>query len=171
MTAWLRFAACGALALLPAVPQSGHDPARETPAGASVEVAPGRSLSLRWRTIAWSDAGTARMRSDPAVRKQGNERLPIALQSELVLPIAMNIGGRRLEPDTYRIGLWMDEAGAFDLSLLLDHEYVRFPLELAKSEVAFPYLAFSLLPAPEGGFALVFQWGDEYGRAVLVPAR
>ncbi len=162
------------LALLPwssAQESGGHDPARETVARAAVEIAPGKAIALKWRTIAWSDEGAARMRADPAIRDQMNQRLPVGLQSELDTPVALSINGRRLEPDRYRFGLWMDEAGAYQFSLLLDHELVRFPLELVETDLRFPYLTFALLPAPEGGFALVVQWGGEYGRLRLELAR
>lgn len=151
--------------------RGGADPTREGFARTAVELEPGRELSLRYRQIAWSADAVARQRADPAIRGQMNQRLPIALQSELETPVALSVGGRRLEPDRYRIGLWMDEGGAHDLSILLDHDYVRFPLELHETDQSFPYLTFSLLPAPEGGYALVFQWGGEYGRIVLDLAR
>jgi hypothetical protein len=162
------------LALLPVVTwqdRGGADPAREGFARTSMDFSPGREIELRYRQLAWSDDAIARVRADPANRLRWNQSIPIALQSELKCPVALSIGGRRLEPDTYRIGLWMDEGGAFDLSILLDHDYVRFPLELAETDQRFPYLTCGLLPAPEGGIALVFQWGGEYGRVVFEFAR
>ncbi len=169
-------AAVAAALLLPAAwlatqERGGADPARETFGRTAVEVAPGKELSLHYRMIAWSEEGAARMRADPALRERMNQTLPVALQSKLVAPVALMVAGRRLEPDTYRIGLAMDEGGAYSLSLLLEQQYVRLPLELVETEQSFPYLTFSLLPAPEGGFALVVQWGSEYGRIVLGLAR
>jgi len=151
--------------------RGGADPARETFGRTAVEVAQGKELSLRWRMIAWSDEGAARMRADPALRERMNQTLPVALQSQLVTPVALMAAGRKLAPDTYRIGVAMDEGGAYSLSILLDQQYVRLPLELVETEQHFPYLTFSLLPAPEGGYALVVQWGSEYGRLVLGLAR
>ncbi len=160
-----------ALPLLANQERGGADPAREGFARTAVDHSPGREIELRYRQLAWSDEAIGRVRADPGMRQRWNQSIPIALQSELSTPVALLIGGRRLEPDTYRIGLWLDEGGAFDLSILLDHDYVRFPLELAETDQRFPYLTWSLLPAPEGGLALVFQWGSEYGRIVLDFAR
>ncbi len=151
--------------------RGGFDATRETVARAAIELAPGKSVSLQYRTIAWSDEGAARMRGDPAIREQMNQRLPVGLQSQFETPVALSIGGKRLEPDTYRFGLWMDASGAYEFALLVDHDYVRFPLDLAETEQRFPYLSFTLLPAPEGGFALLFQWGNEYGRLRFEVAR
>ncbi|MBM4014008.1 MAG: hypothetical protein FJ293_03465 [Planctomycetes bacterium] len=159
------------LPLLARQERGGADPAREGFARTAIDHSPGREIELRYRQLAWSEEAIARVRADPGLRQRWNQTIPIALQSELSTPVALMVGGRRLEPDRYRIGLWLDEGGAFDLSILLDQDHVRFPLELAETDQRFPYLTCSLLPAPEGGIALVIQWGSEYGRIVLDFAR
>lgn len=159
--------ACALVPWIAAQERGGADPTRETVVRTAIEIEPGREVVLEYRTIAWSDVAIANQRADPEARAQMNQRLPIGLQSKLTTPVALLIEGRRVEPDTYRIGVWMDEAGAHQFSILLDHEYVRFPLDLAETDQRFPYLTFTLLPASEGGFALIFQWGGEYGRVVL----
>jgi hypothetical protein len=146
------------------------DPVREAFARAALELEPGREISLRWRSLSFSVEGMRRMRQDSAVRDQMNQRFQLGMQTEFRTPVPLSIHGRRLEPDAYRIGLWMNEAGAFEFTLLLERETVRFPIDLSESRHWFPYLAFSLLPAEEGVCSLVFQWGSEYGRVVFARA-
>ncbi len=146
------------------------DVTRETFARASLELATGQEVSLRYRTISWSSEGTRRMRTDPEVRGQMNRRLELGMQTEFKTPVALSLNGRRLEPDAYRIGLFMNDAGAYEFTMLLDHDTVRFPIDLSESRHSFPYLTFSLAPAEEGLFALVIQWGSEYGRVVFARA-
>lgn len=165
-----RLAAVAALLLVVTPTGQQADTKRETFARSALELAPGKEVALRYRTIAWSMDGTKRMRQDAAVREQMNQRLQLATQTELTTPVPLSVNGRRLEPDTYRIGLAMNEAGAFEFTMLLDHETVRFPIELAESRISFPYLAFTLAPCEEGLFALIFQWGTEYGRVVYARA-
>lgn len=169
-------AAAFALALLlpaqEAPPLRQADVTRETTARAALEVAQGKEIKLQYRTISWSAEAAKRMRNDPAVREQFNQRFALAFQSELSTPFALSIGGRRLEPDAYRVGLAMDDAGAWQFTMLLDHDTVRFPIDLSESPRSpnFPYLTMSLLPAEDGLFALVLQWGKEYGRVVFTLA-
>jgi hypothetical protein len=146
------------------------DPARETVARAALDLGNGKEVRFKYRTLSWSADATRRMRQDPEQRRQMNQRFQLALQTELEIPVPVFLNGRRLEPDTYRVGLAMGDAGAFELTMLLDHDTVRFPIDLAESRISFPYLGFSLLPAEEGLFALVFQWGTEYGRVVFARA-
>jgi hypothetical protein len=161
-----------AAALLAAAPpqEKPVDVTRETFARASIDLAQGaqrQELSLKYRTLAWSVENVRRMRQDPTVREQMNQRYQLALQSELVVPVPLALSGRRLDPDTYRIGIAMNEAGAWEATMLLDHDWVRFPIDLSESRHVFPYLAFTLAPTEEGAVALVFQWGSEYGRLVF----
>ncbi len=171
---WLRAIAWTALAALPCLAvqeRGGADPVRETFAKTAIDLDPEHQLSFRYRTIAWSAEGAARMRSDPAQREQMNQRLGVGVQSELTTPVALSVAGRRLEPGTYRLGLRMNAEGAYELTLLLEFEFVPVPIDLFETRQTFPYLTFCLLPAPAGGYALVFQWGTEYGRLVLELAR
>ena len=147
------------------------DPSRETTARAALELAPGKEVSLEYRTISWSAEGMKRMRQDPEIRSQMNGRFQIGFQTKFKLPSALFLNGRRLEPDTYRIGLAMNDAGAFDFTMLIDQETVRFPVDLSESRgIHFPYLAFTLTPAEDAWFALVFQWGSEIGRVTFTRA-
>ena len=148
------------------------DAARETSARAALEIAPGKEVSLKFRTIAWSAEGTRRMRQDPGIREQMNQRFQLAMQTQLTTPVALSIQGRRLEPDSYRVGLAMNDAGAFEFTMLLAQETVRFPVDISDSRRNdFPYLDFSLVPCEEGLFCLVFQWGSELGRVVFLRAQ
>src|SRR5262245_58011942 len=169
----LATAAALALALGAAIGQErGADASRETSARTALEVAPGKEVTLKFRTIAWSAEGMKRMRQDPAIRDQMNQRFQLGMQTEFTTPVALSLRGRRLEPDTYRVGLAMNDAGAFELTMLLDHETVRFPVELSDSRRDdFAYLDFSLVPCEEGLLRLLFQWGSELGRVVFLRAQ
>jgi hypothetical protein len=146
------------------------DQNRETFARSELEL-PAGSVTLRWRTLSWSEEGMRRMREDAAIRASMNQRFQLGVQSELTLPFAAFLGDRRLEAGSHRVSLAMDDAGAFELAVLVDHDTVRFPLELTESRAWFPYLSFQVVPAEDGAFALVFQWGREHGRAAFVLAR
>lgn len=157
----------------PSAPQDRPqaDPSRETTARTALELAPGKEVSLEYRTISWSAEGMKRMRQDPEIRAQMNGRFQVGFQTKLKLPNALFLNGRRLEPDTYRVGLAMNDAGAFDFTMLIDQETVRFPVDLSESRgIHFPYLAFTLAPAEDAWFALVFQWGSEVGRVAFTRA-
>jgi hypothetical protein len=166
-------AALGALLLL-APPQdrsASADPNRETFLTTGFELGERGAVTLRYRTIAWSPDSWRALRREPEQREQMNRRFGIALQTELKTPIALSVGGRRLEPGSWRLGVLMNEAGAFDLTILVDGETKPVPMDLSESRHVFPYLAFTLVPAQDGLCALVFQWGTEYGRVVLEAAR
>jgi len=166
-------AALGALLLL-APPQdrsASADPNRETFLTTGFELGERGAVTLRYRTIAWSPDSWRALRREPEQREQMNRRFGIALQTELKTPIALSVGGRRLEPGSWRLGVLMNEAGAFDLTILIDGETKPVPMDLSESRHVFPYLAFTLVPAQDGLCALVFQWGTEYGRVVLEAAR
>ena len=157
-----------AVAVLPGSQEKPQaDPARETKARSAVDLGNGKEVRLVYRTLSWSADAARRMRGDVELRRSMNQRFQLALQTELELPVPAFLEGRRLEPGSYRIGLAMNDAGAFDLTMLLDHDTVHFPIDLAESRLSFPYLVMSLMPAEEGLFALVFQWGTEYGRMVF----
>lgn len=166
--------ALGALLLL-AAPQDRRgeaaDPGRETFLTAGFELGERGAITLRYRTIAWAPDAWKALRRDPEQREQMNRRFGLALQSELKTPIVLSVGGRRLEPGSWRLGVRMNEAGAFDLTVLVDGETKAVPMDLSESRHVFPYLAFTLLPAQDGLCALVFQWGPEHGRVVLEAAR
>jgi hypothetical protein len=167
-------AALGALLLLLAPPQdrsASADPNRETFLTTGFEIGERGAVTLRYRTIAWSPDSWRALRREPEQREQMNCRFGVALQSELQTPIALSVGGRRLEPGSWRLGVLMNEAGAFDLTILVDGETKPVPMDLSESRHVFPYLAFTLVPAQDGLCALVFQWGTEYGRVVLEAAR
>lgn len=146
------------------------DPNRETFARSELEL-PGGSVKLRWRTLSWSDEGMRRMREDATIRASMNQRFLLGVQSELEIPFATFVGDRRLEAGSHRVSLAMDDAGAFELAVLVEHDTVRFPLELTESRAWFPYLSIQVVPAEDAAFALVFQWGREHGRAAFVLAR
>jgi hypothetical protein len=173
MTSHAPRAALAALLLLAPLQERPRaaDPARETFLTTGLELPEKGAITLRYRTIAFAPESLRGMRRDPAQREQMNQRLGLALQSELKSPVALSLAGERLEAGSWRIGLFMDEAGAFDLTLLIQGETRRFPLALSESLQRSPYLTFTLAPAEEGLFALVFQWGGEYGRAVFEAAR
>jgi hypothetical protein len=173
MTTHAPRAALAALLLL--APLQEHpraaDPARETFLTSGFELPEKGAVTFRYRTIAFAPESLRAMRRDPAQREQMNQRLGLALQSELKSPVALSLAGQRLDAGSWRIGLFMDEAGAFDLTVLIQGESKRFPLDLSESSERSPYLNFTLTPAEEGLFALVFRWGSEYGRAVFEAAR
>jgi hypothetical protein len=146
------------------------DPARETYLTTGLELPEKGAITLRYRTIAFSPDSLRATRRDPAQREQMNQRFGLALQSELKSPVALSLAGERLDAGSWRIGLFMNDAGAFELTLLIRGETRRFPLDLSESLQRSPYLTFTLAPAEEGLFALVFQWGSEYGRAVFEAA-
>jgi len=166
-------AALGALLLLAPLQERprGADPARETALTTAILVGEQREVTLHYRTIAWSAESMQRMRRDPAQRDLLNQRFGLVLQSELETPVALTLGGMKLAAGKWRIGLFMDEGGAFQFTVLVDGETRRFPIDLSESRQTFPYLAFTLMPAEEGLFALVLQWGTEYGRVVFEAAR
>jgi hypothetical protein len=172
MTTHALRAALAALLLVTPLQERSRaaDPTRETYLTTGFEMAERGAVSLRWRTIAWAPDVMRSMRRDPAQREQMNQRFALVLQSELKTPVALSLAGERLEPGSWRIGLFMDEAGAFQLTVLVKGETKRFALELSEARQNFPYLSFALTPAEEGLFALVFQWGSEYGRAVFEAA-
>lgn len=168
----LRFALGALLLLAPAQDRKGAaDPGRETFLTTGFEIGERGAVTLRYRTIAWSPESWKALRRDPEQREQMNRRFGVALQAELKTPVVLALGGRRLDAGSWRIGVVMNEAGAFDLTLLVDGETKSFPMDLSESRHSFPYLTFTLTPAEDGLFALVFQWGSEHGRAVFEAAR
>jgi hypothetical protein len=168
----LRAALATLLLLAPVQERSrAADPTRETYLTSGFEIPERGAITLRYRTIAWAPEVMRGLRRDPAQREQMNQRFALVLQTELKTPVALSLAGERLEAGSWRIGLFMDEAGAFQLTVLIGGETKRFPLDLSESRQSFPYLTFALAPAEEGLFALVFQWGTEYGRAVFEAAR
>lgn len=172
----MRRAAVAALLafLLAAPPQDrprAADPSRETFLSTGFELPENRVITLRYRTMAFAPDSLRAMRRDPAQREQMNQRFGLALQTELKSPVALSLAGEKLDAGSWRLGLFMDEAGAFELTVLIGGETKRFPLDLSESQQRSPYLTFTLTPAEEGLFALVFQWGSEYGRAVFEAAR
>jgi hypothetical protein len=151
--------------------RDGGDSVRETFLTTGFEIGDRGAITLRYRTIAWAPESWKALRRDPEQREQMNHRFGLALQSELKTPIALSVGGRRLDPGSWRIGVQMNDAGAFDLTLLVEREMKPIPFDLSESRQVFPYLTFTLLPASDGLFALVFQWGSEYGRVLFEAAR
>ena len=73
----------------------------------------------------------------------------------------------RLPAGTYRVSLSMNNAGAWELTVLKQQEFHVLPLALEDARPVFPYLNMALTPAPEGLFALVVQWGPEAGRVAF----
>lgn len=173
MTTHAPRAALAALLLLAPIQERPRaaDPARETFLTTGLEVPERGAVTLRYRTIAFAPDSLRAMRRDPAQREQMNQRLGLALQSELKSPIALSIAGEKLDAGSWRIGLFMDEAGAFELTVLIRGEPKRIALDLSESSERAPYLTFTIAPAEEGLFALVFRWGSEYGRVVFEAAR
>ena len=176
MSRWRRLiplAFTGLLAVLSgawiAAAQDGiqADPVKETFARSVLELEPGKEVTLRYRTVSWSSEGMQRMRQDAAVRADMNGRLQLGFQTEFTTPYAVSLQGRKIEAGTYRIGLAMNDYGAWEFTALLDNETVRFPLDLSESRQSFPYIALSVIPAQEALFGIVFQWGREYGRVLF----
>jgi hypothetical protein len=172
MTMPIVRAALAALLLVAPVQERSRaaDPARETFLTTGFELPERGAITLRYRTVAWAPEKMREMRRDPAQREQMNQRFALALQSELKSPLALSFAGERLEAGSWRVGLFMDEAGAFQFTLLVKGETKRYPVDLSESKQNFPYLTFTIAPAEDGLFALVFQWGTEYGRAVFEAA-
>ncbi len=168
----LRAALAALLLFAPAQDRSGAgDPSRETFLTTGFELGERGAITLRYRTLAWAPESWKTLRREPEQRAQMNQRFGVALQAELKTPIVLALGGLRLEPGSWRIGIVMNPAGAFDLTLLVDGEPKPVALDLSESRQTFPYLSFTLLPASDGLCALVFQFGTEYGRAVFEAAR
>ncbi|MFQ5584004.1 MAG: hypothetical protein ACE5GL_06175, partial [Calditrichia bacterium] len=67
----------------------------------------------------------------------------------------------------HRLSLSLNQAGALEIAVLKDQEFHRLPMALAEGRRVFPFLLMSLTPAAEGQFALIVQWGPEYGRLVF----
>lgn len=168
----LRVAFAALLLLAPAQDRrDAGDPQRETFLTTGFELGERGAITLRWRTIAFAPDSFRTLRREPEQREQMNRRFGVALQAELKTPIVLSLGGHRLEPGSWRIGIAMNPAGAFDLTLLVDGEPKPVPFDLSESRQSFPYLSFALLPASDGVCALVFQFGTEFGRAVFEAAR
>jgi hypothetical protein len=170
-------AAVAALAPRAPVPQTTPvqaDPAHETFAFASLALdrndtsVESKHAKLKYWTLSWSAEAAKRMRQSAELRADGNKRAFLTMQTELKLPMAVSVDGRRLEPDVYRVWLRMNDAGAFELSYLLSGEEIRVPVDVSETRQNSPYLEMSLVPSPVRGFELVYHWGTEYGRVPFV---
>lgn len=162
-----RATALALLALLPWQEDRAPDPTKETVASSTLSLGGGGVVKLEYRTAPWVPETIRRMRANPGDRETMNQRLPLLLQAHLDTPIALVLGGAKLDKGSWRVGLVMNDAGAFDLVVLLEQEYKHFPIELSESRQRFPYLTLTLAPAEDGLFALTFQWGKEFGRVVF----
>jgi len=162
-----------ALALLAAVASAGvlvKGRGKEVEAGATLALPGGGEVSLSYWTRGYVPETVTRMRADASVRESVNLKLVTLLGIELRTSRPLRAGGRTIEPGSHRLGLTMNEGGAFSLSLLKERELLSLPQRLHSDQPNEPYLGMRLGMREAALFHLVWYFGTDRGEVAFYPA-
>lgn len=168
---WRRHGLLGLfLCCAASLPQSAADPARECPAGATLDLH-GKTVGLQYMARAYSSTSFRDMRRDKEKRAEQNALLPLFVRAELTTPAPLRSGSVLLPAGTFRLAPRMNDLGGWELLVLKDQEWILLPTEVSEGDAEFPYLSMTLTPTVDGWFALIVQWGPELQRVVFDKGR